>query len=62
MIKLEKENYITILPQKQQKYQHNCQVKLINMNILHRLQNITFQSKPINTAGQIYLFPCRKSF
>ena len=34
MIRLEMKNYNMILTEKQQKYQHNHQVKLINMNIL----------------------------
>ena len=34
MIKLKMKNYNTILTEKQQKYQHYHQVKLINMNIL----------------------------
>ena len=34
MIRLEINNYNTILTEKQQKYQHYHQVKLINMNIL----------------------------
>ena len=34
MIRLEIKNYNTILTEKQQKYQHYHQVKLINMNIL----------------------------
>ena len=34
MIRLELNNYNTILTEKQQKYQHYHQVKLINMNIL----------------------------
>ena len=34
MIGLERKNYNMILTEKQQKYQHNHQVKLINMNIL----------------------------
>ena len=34
MIRLEIKNYNKILTEKQQKYQHYHQVKLINMNIL----------------------------
>ena len=34
MKKLKMKNYNTILIEKQQKYQHYCQVKLINMSIL----------------------------
>ena len=34
MIKLKMKNYNMILTEKQQKYQHYHQVKLINMNIL----------------------------
>ena len=34
MIRLEINNYNTILTEKQQKYQHYHQIKLINMNIL----------------------------
>ena len=34
MIKLEMKNYNTILTVKQQKYLHNHQVKLININLL----------------------------
>ena len=34
MIKLKTKNYITILTEKQQKYQHYHQVKKINRNIL----------------------------
>ena len=34
MIKLKMKNYNTILTEKQQKYQHYYQAKLINMNIL----------------------------
>ena len=34
MIRLEINNYNTILTEEQQKYQHYHQVKLINMNIL----------------------------
>ena len=32
MIRLKKKNYNTILTEKQQKFQHYYQVKLINMN------------------------------
>ena len=34
MIRLEKKKYNNILTERQQKYQHYRQVKLINMNIL----------------------------
>ena len=34
MIKLNMKNYNMILTEKQQKYQHDQQLKLINMNIL----------------------------
>ena len=34
MVKLEIKNYNTILTEKQQKYQHYHQVKLINVSIL----------------------------
>ena len=34
MIKLKMKNYNTTLREKQQKYQHYNQVKLVNMNIL----------------------------
>ena len=34
MIRLKMKNYSTRLPEKQQKYQHYHQVKLVNINIL----------------------------
>ena len=34
MIRLEMKNYNTVLTEKQQKYQNDHQVKLINMNFL----------------------------
>ena len=37
----DKKNYNTVLTEKQQNYQHYCQVKFINVNIL-QVQNITF--------------------
>ena len=39
MIRLEMKNYNMILPEKQEKYQHYHQVKLINMNILQVKKN-----------------------
>ena len=40
MVSLEMKNYNMILIEKQQKYQHYFQAKLINMNILHILKNV----------------------
>ena len=37
MIRLETKNCNTILPEKEQKYQHCNQVKLMNMNILSQI-------------------------
>ena len=34
MIRIEMKNYDRILPEKQEKYQHNHQIKFMNMNIL----------------------------
>ena len=55
MIKLNMKKYNMILIEKQQKYQHYHQVKLINMNILQMnqsriIQQATFTYPPLGKA------------
>ena len=53
--KIEIKNCNIILTEKQQKYQHYHQVKLVNMNIL-QVRNITFSSKKSERISQVYIF------
>ena len=62
MIKLKTENYSMILTEKQQKYQHYRQEKLINMNILQGKKILpSHQSRIIEQAKFIYS-PLGKAF
>ena len=53
--KIEIKNCNITLTEKQQKYQHYHQVKLVNMNIL-QVRNITFSSKKSERISQVYIF------
>ena len=62
MIKLKTENYSMILTEKQQKYQHYRQEKLINMNILQEKKILPSHQGRIIEQAKFICSPLGKAF
>ena len=61
MIRLEIRNYNIILTEKQQKYQHYPQVKLINMNFLQGEEMLSSNQRQLIKQAKLTYSPLEKA-